>query len=185
MAGYPRTGGKRAYVCAPANGGCGQSVLAAPAEAIVRDKVLAALADAQALEAMRAADVWLDAQREKLAGVLADLDADMAETEAKRAAAPRSMTRLRGQYDRNLASMAARYEAAERELAGLGSASAPAEPLPVMTAEDWDAPTTTAARKAAVIRRLDGRVTILPGTRPRGASRLPFDAGRVVVTFGD
>jgi DNA invertase Pin-like site-specific DNA recombinase len=185
MAGYPRTGGKRAYVCAPANGGCGQSVLAAPVEAIVRDKVLAALADAQALEAMRAADVWLDAQREKLAGVLADLDADMAETEAKRAAAPRSMTRLRGQYDRNLASMAARYEAAERELAGLGPASAPAPPLPVMTAEDWDAPTTTAARKAAVIRRLGLRVTILPGTRRQGASRLPFDAGRVDVAFRD
>ena len=50
MAGYPRTGGKRAYICAPANGGCGQSVLAEPVEEIVRDRVVDDLADVEALE---------------------------------------------------------------------------------------------------------------------------------------
>ena len=60
MAGYPRTGGRRAYICAVANGGCGQSVLAEPVEELVRDKVLEALADAERLEAMRAADAgWM------------------------------------------------------------------------------------------------------------------------------
>ena len=34
----PRSGGKRAYICAPANGGCGQSMLAEPVEAKVRDR---------------------------------------------------------------------------------------------------------------------------------------------------
>ena len=47
MAGYPRTGGKRAYICAPANGGCGQSVLAEPVEEIVRDWVVDDLADVE------------------------------------------------------------------------------------------------------------------------------------------
>ena len=83
MAGYPRSGGKRAYICALANGGCGQSVLAEPVEELVRDRVLEALADAERLEAMRAADATLDEQRAKLSGLLGDLDADMAETEAK------------------------------------------------------------------------------------------------------
>ena len=54
--GYPRTGGRRAYICALANGGCGQSVLAEPVEEMVRDEVLEDLADAERLEAMRAAD---------------------------------------------------------------------------------------------------------------------------------
>ena len=103
---------------------------------------------------MRAADATLDELRAKLGAVLDDLDADMAETQAKRAQTPRSMTRLRGQLDRDLESMAARFEATERELGELGPAAAPAPPLPAMTAEDWDAPTTTAAGKAAVIRRL-------------------------------
>jgi hypothetical protein len=184
MAGYPRSGGQRAYICPPANGGCGRSVLAAPVEAIVRDRVLAELADAERLERMRAADATLDAQREKLAGLLADLDADMAEIEDKRVSTPRGMTRLRERHERNLAALAARYQATERELDELGPAAATAPPLPVMTAEDWEAPTTTAARKAAVIRRLGLRIAILPRTRAQGASRLPFDTGRVKITVG-
>jgi site-specific DNA recombinase len=183
MAGYPRGGGKRAYVCPPASGGCGQSVLAAPVEAMVRDQVLAALANVETREAMLTADAWLDEQRAKLRGLLDDLDADMAETEAKRAQTPRSMTRLRDQYDQNLASMAARYEATEAELAGLGPASAPAEPLEPITAEEWDnEEITPAAVKANTIRRLGLRVTIMPPTRQQGASRLPFDTGRVTIT---
>lgn len=182
MAGYTRTGGRRAYVCAPANGGCGQSVLADPVEAIVRDRVVADLADVEALEAARAADATLDAQRAKLRGLLDDLDADMAETEAKRMETPRAMTRLRDQHDRNLATLAARYQAAERELDGLGPAAAPAPPLISATAEDWA--DTPAAEQAAIIRQLDLRITIVPGTRPQGASRLPFDAGRVQITPG-
>jgi DNA invertase Pin-like site-specific DNA recombinase len=181
MAGYPRSSGQRAYICPPANGGCGRSVLAAPVEAIVRDRVLAELADAERLERMRAADATLDAQREKLTGLLADLDADMAEIEDKRVSTPRSATRLRERHERNLATLAARYQATERELDGLGPAAATAPPLPVMTAEDWEAPTTTAARKAAVIRRLGLRITIRPPTRAQGASRLPFDTGRVQI----
>ena len=183
MAGYPRTGGRRAYICAVANGGCGQSVLAEPVEELVRDKVLEALADAERLEAMRAADAWLDDQRAKLTGLLADLDADMAETEAKLRDIPRAMTRRREQVERNLAAMEARYEATQRELDGLGPAAAQAPPLPAITAEEWDDPEVTpAADKAAVIRRLGLAVTILPGTRRQGASRLPFEDGRVQIS---
>ena len=92
------------------------------------------------------------------------------------------MTRLRDQYDRNLASMRARYEAAERELDGLGPASAAAPPLSPVTAEEWeDAEVTPAAEQAATIRQLGLRITILPGTRRQGASRLPFDTGRVQI----
>ncbi len=183
MAGHPRTGGQRAYICAPVSGGCGQSVLAAPVEAIVRDRVLAELADAERREAMRAADATLDHQREELRRLLDDLDADMAETEAKLAATPRSMTRRRQQQERNLATLAARYEAAERDLDGLGPAAAPAPPLEPVTAEEWEDPEVTpAAVKADIIRRLGLCITIVPGTRPPGASRLPFDAARVKIT---
>ena len=181
MAGYPRTGGKRAYICAPANGGCGQSVLADPVEELVRDRVLDELADAERLERMRAADATLDEQRAKLRGLLGDLDADMAETEAKLRDTPRSMTRRREQIRLNLAAMETRYEAAERELDGLGPAAATAPPLPPMTAEEWDED-TPAADKASAIRQLGLRITITPGTRRQGASRLPFDAGRVQIS---
>jgi DNA invertase Pin-like site-specific DNA recombinase len=184
MAGYPRSGGKRAYICAPANGGCGQSVLADPVEAIVRNRVLADWADEAEREAMREADATLDGQREKLRGVLADLDADMAETEAKLETVPRSMTRRREAIGRNLASMTARYQATERELEGLGPVDAPAPELPdVVTAEEWDHD-TPAAEKAAIIRRLGLRITITPSARKQGASRLPFDTGRVQITPG-
>ena len=74
-------------------------------------RVLAELADAERLEAMRAADATLDEQRAKLRSLLDDLDADMAETEAKLRDIPRGQTRRREQVERNLASMAARYEA--------------------------------------------------------------------------
>ena len=183
MAGYPRSGGRRAYICAVANGGCGQSVLADPVEELVRDEVLEALADAERLEAMRAADAWLDDQRAKLTGLLADLDADMAETEAKLRDIPRAMTRRREQVERNLAAMEARYEGTQRELDGLGPAAAQAPPLPAITAEDWDAPESPRQPdKAAVIRRLGLPVTIMPGTRRQGASRLPFEDGRVQIS---
>ena len=183
MAGHPRSGGRRAYICPRANGGCGQSVLAAPAEEIVRDRVLAELADAERREAMRAADATLDEQREELRRLLDDLDADMAETEAKLAATPRSMTRRRQQQERNLATLAARYEAAERDLGGLGPAAAPAPPLEPVTAEEWGDPEVTpAAVKANIIRRLGLRITIVPSERAQGASRLPFDTARVKIT---
>jgi DNA invertase Pin-like site-specific DNA recombinase len=183
MAGYTRSSGKRAYVCAPANGGCGQSVLAAPVEERVRDEVLRELADAGRLERMRAADAYLDQQRAKLASVLRDLDDDMAETEAKLRDIPRSQTRRREQVERNLTAMETRYETAQRELDALGSAPAPAEPLPpVMTADEWDND-YPAAEQAAIIRRLGLRIAIVPPTRAQGASRLPFDTGRVQITL--
>jgi DNA invertase Pin-like site-specific DNA recombinase len=183
MAGHPRSGGQRAYICPRAVGGCGQSVLAAPVEDIVRDRVLAELADAERREAIRAADATLDQQREELRRLLDDLDADMAETEAKLAATPRSMTRRRQQQERNLTTLAARYEATERDLGELGPAAAPAPPLEPVTAEEWDDPEVTpAAVKADIIRRLGLRITIVPGTRPPGASRLPFDTGRISIT---
>jgi DNA invertase Pin-like site-specific DNA recombinase len=182
MAGYPRAGGRRAYICAPANGGCGQSVLAEPVEAMARERVLAELADAGRREAMRLADATLDEHREELRLLLDDLDADMAETEAKLAATPRSMTRRREQQERNLATIAARYEAAERELGELGPAAAPAPPLEPVTAQEWDDPEITpAAVKADIIRRLGLRITIVPASRVQGASRLPFDTARVQI----
>jgi hypothetical protein len=184
MAGYPRSGGRRAYVCAPANGGCGQSVLADPVETRVRDAVLAELANTELRERERAADAWLDEQRAKLTGLLADLDADLAETEAKLRDIPRSMTRRREQIALNLTTMETRYETAGRELAELGSASALAAPLPpVMTADEWDSD-YPAAEQAAIIRRLGLRIAIVPPTRAQGSSRLPFDDGRVQIAAG-
>ena len=123
MAGYTRSGGRRAYVCAPANGGCGQSVLAEPVEASVRDAG-AGRAGRRGAAGRGCAPPTpsLDEQRAKLRGLLADLDADMAETEAKLRDMPRAMTRRREQFERNLAAMEARYEAAERELTELGPA---------------------------------------------------------------
>jgi DNA invertase Pin-like site-specific DNA recombinase len=180
MAGYTRSNGRRAYVCAVANGGCGQSVLADPVETIVRDRVLADLADAERLEAMRIADVFVDERRGKLRGLLDDLDADLAEIESKRLATPRAMTRLREQYDRSAATIRVRYESTERELDDLGPASAPAEPIAPITAEQWDND-MPAAGQAATIRRLGLRIAIVPPTRAQGASRLPFDTGRVQI----
>jgi hypothetical protein len=93
------------------------------------------------------------------------------------------MTRHRQQQERNLATLAARYEAAERELGELGPAAAPAPPLKRLTATEWDDPEIIpAAEKAVYIRRLGLRITIVPGTRVQGASRLPFDTARVQIT---
>jgi hypothetical protein len=178
MAGHPRTGGVRAYICPPAVGGCGMSLLARPVEVIVRDRVLADLGDAAAREAMRVADDWLDEQRAKLRKVLDDLDADLAETERKRAETPRSMVRVLGQYTRNRASMMLRYEITERELEELGPASAPQEPLPALTAEEWELDTTPQEQQA-IIRRLHLRITVLPSAR-RGRA---FDRSRVKITW--
>ena len=183
MAGYTRTRGNRAYICAVANGGCGMSIVAGPVEAMVRDAVLRELADTGRLDRMRAADAWLDERRAKIRGQLDDLDADAAEIAAKRDSTPRSMTRLRERYERDLATTLARFEAAERELGELGPAAAPAEPLAPMTAEQWDSD-TPAAEQAAAIRRLGLRVTIRPPARRQGASRLPFEDGRVQIAQG-
>ena len=139
------------------------------------------LADEEARAAARAADATLDAQRAKLNALLDDLDADMAETADKRNNTPRSATRLRARYDRNLENLTARYEAAERELDGLGPASAPAPELEPVTAELWDED-IPAADKAATIRRLHLRIEILPPARRQGASRLPFEEERVKIT---
>lgn len=188
MAGVPRDGTRRAYVCAVPGKvrGCGMSVLAEPVEAMVRDAVLAAWADEAMREAMREADTALDDQRAKLRGLLADLDADMADTEAKHAATPRSMARRREQIERNLASMTARYEAAERELGELGEATARPQLPELLSAREWDDPRiTTPADRAVVIRQLGLTVKVLPATRAQGSSRLPFDAARVQITGPD
>jgi DNA invertase Pin-like site-specific DNA recombinase len=183
MAGYTRTGGQRAYICAPANGGCGQSVIAGPVEAMVRDKALAALADTARLEAMRAADATLDAQRGKLASLMADLDTDMTGIEAKLYSIPPSQAQRRAGLERTLAGLDARHQAAGRELASLGPASVPPPPLDAVSAEEWDDPEVTpAAEKADTIRWLGLHVMIMPSTRKQGASRLPFDTGRVSIT---
>ena len=109
----------------------------------------------------------------------------MAETEAKLRDMPRAMTRRREQVERNLTAMEARYETAQRELDKLGPVSAPAPPLPPMTAaEVGRRRSTRQPSKAAIIRRLGLRITIGPGTRAQGASRLPFDDGRVQITAG-
>ena len=181
MAGVTRSGGGRAYICAVPGKvrGCGMSVIAVPVEEMVRDAVLAELANAERLERMRAADTALDEQRGKLRGLLGDLDADMAETEGKLRDIPRAMTRRREQVGRNLAAMEARYEATARELDGLGPAAAPAPPLPPMTAAMWEI--TPAAEQAAFIRRLGLRITIKPPTRAQGTSRLGFETGRVEI----
>ena len=83
------------------------------------------------------------------------------------------MTRLRDQYDRNLASMAARYEAAERELDGLGPVSAPAPPLPAMTAEEWDKDTPAAEQAAYHPAARPAHHDQAAAPAAQGASRLP------------
>jgi hypothetical protein len=180
MAGSQRTGGQRAYVCARPGKvpGCGQSVLAAGVEAMVRDRVVAELADVEAREAARAADATLDEQRAKLRGALAGLVADMAEAEERRAAIPHSQAARRAVIDRDLRTKDAQHAAMERQLEELGPAAAPAPPLDPITAEQWELD-TPADRKRAYIRELGLRVTIVPPTRPQGASRAPFDTGRV------
>ena len=67
-------------------------------------------------------------------GLLGDLDADMAETEAQAGQAARHDPAPRPGRAQPGGRMEARDEAAARELDGLGPAAAPAPPLPVMTA---------------------------------------------------
>lgn len=187
MAGFTRYEGPRAYICAKPGKvpGCGMSVLAEPAEALVRDEVLAELADVEMRERARAADAALDRKRAELNAVLDDLDADMAETEKKLSAVPRSQARRRDQIQKNLDTMTARYARTERELEDLGPVTAPAPLLPAVTAAEWDDPDVTpAADKAAYIRQLGLRITILPPTRKQGSSRLGFDTARVRIEPG-
>jgi DNA invertase Pin-like site-specific DNA recombinase len=183
MAGSQRTRGGLAYVCARPGKvpGCGQSVSAAPVEAMVRDRVLKLLADVERRERIRAADTALDEQRGKLHAELSDLIADMAEAEERRAAIPRSQAARREVIDRDLRAKETRCAAIERQLAELGPAAAPAPPLDPVTAEEWDRDTLPKA-KAAYVRELRLRVTIGPPARPQGSSRGPFDTGRVRIT---
>jgi DNA invertase Pin-like site-specific DNA recombinase len=183
MAGHVRSRGHReyvrvrAYICAKPNGGCGQSIMAEPVEEMVREAVVRASHDADAQDAMREADRFLDERRAKLTRELEDLDDDAARIEAKQQQTPRSMTRLHAQYDRHLATTIARHEATERELAALGTVRALGEPLPPMSAETWkDTPPT---EQAVYIRQLGLRITIMPSERKPGLSRLPFEATRV------
>ena len=109
-------------------------------------------------------------QRAKLRGLLDDLDADMAETEAKRADTPRSMTRRREQHERNLATIAARYEATERELDELGPAAAPAPPLaPITASSGTPTPRQPTRRRSSADSACASRSCRAPARRvPRG-----------------
>jgi DNA invertase Pin-like site-specific DNA recombinase len=182
MAGFIRwETGERRYVCQRRGAvpGCGMTVSAPPVDAIVRDKVVALTSDPGRQEAMAAADSWLDEEREKLAGLLEDRD--IAETEAKAARVPRSQTRTRAQYERNVDHMQQRYRDAEEKLAGLGKPSRRKPKMPPVTAAEWDHPeATTPAERAEIIRRLDLRVSIKPDPRGRGKWR-KFDPSRVVI----
>ena len=77
------------------------------------------------------------------------------------------MTRRREQQERNLATLAARYQAAERELGELGPAALPAPPLEPVTAAEWNDSGDPGDCEAEIIRRLGLRITIVPGTRRR------------------
>ena len=79
--------------------------------------------------------------------------------------------------------MTTEYVRDQPDFFAVGPASAPAPPLPPMTAEVWDED-TPAADQASAIRSLGLRITIVPGTRRQGASRLPFEAERVKIIQG-
>ena len=175
--------GRRYYIChRPGTPrGCGMEVAAAPVEARVRDEVIAGANDPDLQADMAGADAVLDEERAALADLLDALDRDIAATEAKAAKVPYNMTRTRTQYERNVATMLARFEEADRKLKELGDASRRVPRVPPLTAEEWDNDLTPAER-AEYIRRLGLRVTILPSKYPRGASRRPFEDWRVVIT---
>jgi site-specific DNA recombinase len=178
---------QRRYVCQRRQHGgvpgCGMTVAAEPVEAIVCDKVVARANDPESRADMENADAVLDEERARLAEYLDALDRDIAATEAKAARVPYSATRTRAQYERNVATMLARFEEAERKLTELGDVSRRAPRVPLITAEDWGNPQVmTPAERAEYIRRLGLRVTVLPSKRPQGASRRPFEDWRVVVT---
>lgn len=184
MAGFIRwETGERRYVCQRRGAipGCGMTVSAPAVDAIVRDKIVVLANDPGKQKAMAAADSYLDEKREKLAGLLEDLDRDIAETEAKAARVPRSQTRTRAQYERNVAHMQTRYDDAEEKLAELGETSKRAPSVPPVSAEEWDHPQdTTPAERAEIIRRLGLRISIKPDPRGRGKWR-QFDPSRVVI----
>jgi site-specific DNA recombinase len=183
MAGYPRSRhGERAYICALAGGGCGQSILAEPVEAMVADEVARVSADTNAREAMRAARRYRDEQRDKLERKLKDLDDDMAESEIKRRRTDRG-TRMRAEIDNTIANLTARREAAKRDLDALGETPAPQGSVPPLTAEEFRR-NLPAAEQEVYIRELGGRITIVPSKRKPGSSRLPFDTARVSITWG-
>ena len=107
----------------------------------------------------------------------------MAETEAKLRDIPRAMTRRREQVERNLAAMEARYEAAA---AGAGRARPGRRARPAAARDDGRG--VGRSRGHPGCRQGGGHpparpgVTILPGTRRQGASRLPFEDGRVQIS---
>ena len=186
MTGFIRwENGRRRYVC-PRRGevpGCGMTIAAEPVEAIVRDEVIRLANDPDLQAEMQHADTALGEEKAALAELLDALDRDIAETEAKAARVPYSATRTRAQYERNVATMLARFEEAERKLTELGEISRHGPRVPPITAEEWDDPHgLTPAERAEYIRRLGRVVTVLPSKRPQGASRRPFEDWRVVIT---
>jgi site-specific DNA recombinase len=186
MSGFIRwENARRRYVC-PRRGevpGCGMTIAAEPVEARVRDEVIRRANDPDLQAEMQHADTALSEKKAALAELLDALDQDMAATEAKAARLSYNATRLRAQYERNVANMLARFEAAERELTELGETSRHTPRVPPITAEEWDDPHgLTPAERAEYIRRLGLLVTILPSKRPQGASRRPFEDWRVDIT---
>lgn len=174
--------GQRRYICRRQGEvpGCGMTIAAEPVEEIVRDKVIARASDPDLQADMASANTVLDEERAKLAELLDDLDRDIAATEAKAARVPYNLTRTRAQYERNVANMLARFEDADRRLKDLGETARRTPRVPPVTAEKWDHPQAmTPAERAEYIRRLGLRVTILPSSQPHGASRRPFEDGRV------
>lgn len=184
MAGFIRWETReRRYVCQRRGAvpGCGMTVSASPVDAIVRDAVLARAANPGTQVAMAAADSQLDEERDRLERLLADLDQDIAETEAKAARVPRSQTRTRAQYERNVEHMQKRYRDAEEKLAGLGKPSRRKPKVDPVPAEEWDHPEAMMpAERAEYIRRLGLRISIKPDLRGRGKWRI-FDPSRVVI----
>ena len=159
------------------------TIAAEPVEAIVRDEVIRLANDPELQAEMQHADTALGEEKAALAELLDALDRDIAEIEAKAARVPYSATRTRAQYERNVATMLARFEEAERKLTELGEISRHGPRVPPITAEEWDDPHgLTPAERAEYIRRLGRVVTVLPSKRPQGASRRPFEDWRVVIT---
>lgn len=174
---------ERRYVCQRRGAvpGCGMTISAPPVDAIVRDTVIARASDPDKQQAIAEADSHLDEEREKLAALLEDLDRDIAETEAKAMRVPRSQTRTRAQYERNVDHMQQRYRDAEDKLAELGEPSRRAPIVPPPAPEEWDHPEAmTPAERADIIRRLGLRISIKPDPRGRGKWRI-FDPSRVVI----
>jgi hypothetical protein len=169
----PRADGSHArrYVCAPGNGGCGLSILAAPAEEAVAVRVLGDSNDPRVAEAIKAESAALSEARDAAQAEVDYVEERMTVLEEKLA---RGET-PQGVYDRTMPTWEARYGRALAALREVGTGDG--GEVARLTREEWDM--MPLGEKRATIRRLHLRIAILP--LPDGAPRNVFIPERVQI----